>query len=346
MHSSPIRISLLGLGRAGEFHLRSLRVIDAAILHCVYDVDYEKAQQIAAQFGCRTARDPDEAIGHESVDAVIVATPTDTHFDYVQRCIASDKPVLTEKPLGRRLQHIDTCFERASARAVPIFVAFQRRFDPSFSSLIEAVRAGRVGQLQFIRSVSRDNPVPSPDYIRSSGGIFHDCMVHDLDMIVQAVGEKPTYLSSFASSFIPEIRALGDFDNVVATLAFENGVTATIDINRRSVFGYDQRIEAFGDGGMLQAENHHITTVVHATTEGIARPPVDYSFPTRYRDAYLVELECFVRCVRGTQTVPISHDDVRTNYLLATGLEIAAREKRVVQFDEIPQHPTVTGETT
>jgi len=163
---------------------------------------------------------------------------------------------------------------------------------------------------------------------------------HDAQVVV----EKPTHLSSFASSFIPEIRDLGDYDNVVATLAFKSGVTATIDINRRSVFGYDQRIEAFGDGGMLQAENHHVTTVVHATNDGIARPPVDYSFPTRYRDAYVAELEFFVRCVRGTHTVPVSHDDVCTNYLLATGLEIAAREKRVVQFDEIRTHPAVTGE--
>ena len=138
MNSSPIRISLLGLGRAGEFHLQSLRVTDEVILDCVYDVDYDKAQQIASQFSCRTTRNPDEAIGHESVDAVIVATPTDTHFEYVQTCIANDKPVLTEKPLGRRLEHIDTCFEQASARSVPLFVAFQRRFDPSFSSLIEA----------------------------------------------------------------------------------------------------------------------------------------------------------------------------------------------------------------
>ena len=94
------------------------------------------------------------------------------------------------------------------------------------------------------------------------------------------------------------------------------------------------------------AENHHVTTVVHATSDGIARPPVDYSFPTRYRDAYLVELEFFLACVCGAQTVPVSHDDVRTNYLLATGLEIATREKRVVQFAEIPTHPAVTGAST
>ena len=345
MSSAPTRISLLGLGRAGRFHLQSLRVIDDAVLESVYDIDSERARQVADQYGCRVAHHPDDAITPSTVDAVIIATPTDTHFDYVQRCMGQRKPALTEKPLGRCLEQIDACFQTAAAASVPLFVAFQRRFDPSFASVLDAVHGGRVGRLQFVRSVSRDNPVPSPDYIRTSGGIFHDCMVHDLDMVSQIVAKKPTHLSSFGSSFIPEIGALDDFDNVVATLAFEDGVTASIDINRRSVFGYDQRIEAFGDGGMLQAENRHVTTVVQATSEGIARPTVDYSFPTRYREAYLAELQCFLQCVQGSRDVPVTHDDVRTNYLLAAGLEIAAREKRVVQFEEIEGHPTVSGES-
>ena len=122
-------------------------------------------------------------------------------------------------------------------------------------------------------------------------------MVHDLDMVMQIAGEKPTHLSSFASSFIPRIDALDDFDNVVAALVFPSGVTAAIDINRRGAFGYDQRIEALGASGMLQAENAHATTVVHATESGVAQRPIETSFPTRYLAAYRGELECFVRCV-------------------------------------------------
>lgn len=335
MSTSALKIGLLGLGRAGGFHLQSIRLMDDATIECVYDIDQERARQVAELVGCHAARAADEAIDRNEVDAVIVATPTDSHYEYVQRCLDAGKPVLSEKPLGQRLDQIDACFEKAAARSTPLFVAFQRRFDPSFSSLIAAVHAGNVGQLQFVRSVSRDNPVPAAEYIRISGGIFHDCMVHDLDMIMQIVGEKPTHMSSFGSSFIPEIGALGDYDNVVAALVFENGVTATIDISRHSVYGYDQRLEAFGDDGMLQAENRHTTTVTHAAANGFSRPPIDYSFPTRYRDAYLAELKCFACCVRKEQDVPISHADVRTNFLLATGVEIAARERRVVRFDEI-----------
>ena len=116
---------------------------------------------------------------------------------------------------------------------------------------------------------------------------------------------------------------------------------ATIDVSRQSVYGYDQRIEAFGDAGMLLADNHHANTVVHATQRAIAHAPVDYSFPTRYREAYRAELACFAACVRGEREVPVTHQQVRENFLLATGLEMAARESRVVRFDEIESHSEV-----
>ena len=338
--TSKLKVSLLGLGRAGRFHLESIRQLDEVILASVYDLNHERMQQVAEQFGCRAAAGVDEAVGHSDVDAVMVATPTDTHYEYVVAALEAGKPVLTEKPLGRRLDQIDTCFGRAADAGQPLFVAFQRRFDPSFAALVEGVHAGRVGRLQFVRTVSRDNPVPSLDYIRTSGGIFHDCMVHDLDMICHIAGETPTQLAALASCFDPEVRALDDFDTVAATLAFADGVLATIDVSRKSVYGYDQRIEAFGDAGMLQAENRPANTVVHATEGTIAHAPIEYSFPTRYRDAYRAELECFAACARGEREVPISHDDVRTNFLLASGLEIAAREGRVVDFDEIESNLT------
>lgn len=334
MSKASLNIAILGLGRAGNFHLQSLRLLDNARASLVFDVDADRAQRIADEQNCVAAASVEEVM-ESNVDAVIVATPTDLHTDLVRMCIAAGKPVLTEKPLARHLQQIDDCFTSSAAAGVPLFVAFQRRFDPAFASLASAVNAGNVGQLQFVRSVSRDNPVPSTDYIRISGGIFHDCMVHDLDMVCHIVGQVPTHVSSFGTSFISEIGELDDMDSVVASLLFPNGVTATIDINRKSVYGYDQRIEAFGDTGMLQADNYHRTSVTQANVSGFTRPPVDFSFPTRYREAYMLELQCFIRCVLGEQEVPITHHDVRTNHLLASGIELAAREKRVVAFDEM-----------
>lgn len=335
MSVEPLRICLVGLGRAGNFHLQSLRLMDEARVTCVYDTDQAKAKEVAGRLRCAAAVSNTEAIRRDDVDAVIVATPTDFHFENVQLSLEARKPTLTEKPLGRHLREIDDCFGKAKDCDTPLFVAFQRRFDPSFSTLVNTVRDGGIGQLQFVRSVSRDNPVPSIDYIRTSGGIFHDCMVHDLDMVYHIVGEIPTHLSSFGSSFLPGVAETGDYDNVVASMTFPSGITASIDINRKSVFGYDQRIEAFGDAGMLQADNYHNTSLTQAGAGGFNTPPVDYSFPTRYRDAYLNELRCFVRCATGEIEVPITHNDVRINHLLASGLEIAANEKCVIKFDEV-----------
>lgn len=335
MSTTPLNIAILGLGRAGSFHLHSLRQTHEAQVAYVYDTDNIRAKQIAERENCRAADSAEHAVTSNDVDAVIVAAPTDFHFEQVQMCLEAKKPVLTEKPLGRHLHEIDKCFNKSSEQSTPLFVAFQRRFDPGFSSLVHGVHSGQLGQLQYVRSVSRDNPVPSTDYIRTSGGIFHDCMVHDLDMVCHITQETPTLLSAFGSSFIPGIGACDDFDNVVASLAFPSGTTAAIDINRRSVYGYDQRIEAFGDGGMIHADNYHNTSVTRATADGFLRPPVDYSFPTRYREAYLQELLCFVRCARGDEEVPVTHEDVRVNHLLACGLEIAAREKRVVPFEDV-----------
>ena len=333
--SAITRIGLLGLGRAGNFHLQSLQLIQTAKICVVYDIDQDKSRSIAEQHGCSSASDPRELVNQDEVDAIIVATPTDNHFEFVQMGLEARKPVLTEKPLGKHLQEIDDCFNKAKEVEQPLFVAFQRRFDPAFASLVSSVRQAQVGQLQFVRSVSRDNPVPAADYIRISGGIFHDCMVHDLDMVCHIIGETPTHLSSFGASFIPDIGQFNDMDSVVANLLFPSGITASIDINRKSVYGYDQRIEAFGDGGMLLADNYHRTSLSHASETGFARPPVDFSFPTRYREAYLLELMKFVECAKGEAEVPITHEDVRVNHLLASGLEIAAKEKRVVEFGDV-----------
>ncbi len=210
------------------------------------------------------ASDVADAVSRDEIDAVIVATPTDAHEDCVMAALAAGKPVLTEKPLARHVSQIDACFRLAEQRGLPLFVAFQRRFDPSFAELVRAVHAGQIGQLQFIRSVSRDNPIPSVDYLRISGGIYHDCVVHDLDMICHLAGEPPIELTAFGSSFINEIGELDDHDNVVATLSFASGLLASIDVNRHSIFGYDQRLEAFGSQGMLLAENQHRTSVLMA----------------------------------------------------------------------------------
>ena len=331
-----IGIALLGLGRAGSFHLTSIATLPGVRLRQVYDIDQDRAARVAADTGSVAADDAVAAIGAPNVDAVVVATPTLSHHDYVTAALGEGKPVLSEKPLGTELAHIDRCYDTAARAGVPLLVAFQRRFDPSFAAAVTAAHRGEVGELQFIRSVSRDNPVPSIDYIRTSCGIFHDCVVHDLDMVCLLAPSPPAEVFAMASSFIDDIAAVGDVDNVVISLRFASGLLATIDVNRRSVYGYDQRLEVFGDGGMLQVGNRPQSTLSQETVIGAASAPIDYSFPTRYADAYRSEFECFLACVRDERDVPVTHDQVRLVHRLADAAEQSARERVAVVVDDDP----------
>lgn len=331
MTDRKVGVGLFGLGRAGSFHLQSLGLSAEAELRWVYDSDAAKGDACARRTGCRSARGPEEVLGDPDVHAVIVATPTQAHYAYVLAALQAGKSVLTEKPLGISIDEIDRCFAAASPERV-LFVAFQRRFDPSFAELVTRARSGQIGAVRFVRSVSRDSPVPSLDYLRTSRGIFHDCVVHDLDLVCRIVGDRPVRVAAFATSLLPDIAALDDFDNVVVSLEFANGALATIDVNRASAFGYDQRLEVFGADGMLDVGNHPTTSVTQVTREGRLGAPIDHSFPTRYREAYLAEFNEFLACVRGEKPVPITHAEVRLNHQLADAAEEAARRRCVVSL--------------
>lgn len=292
---AEIRVSLLGLGRAGGFHRASIAALPGVRLVQVYDTDRSRASAVAAETGCRVAEDAKLATEATDVDAVVVATPTPTHHDYVMAALDAGKPVLSEKPLGTDEAQIDGCFGLAREREVPLLVAFQRRFDPSFAAVIQEARSGRIGTLQFVRSVSRDSPIPSIDYIRTSGGIFHDCVVHDLDLVCQIAAELPVEVFCYGSNFLPAYQEAGDLDNVLIALRFASGLLGSIDVNRHGAHGYDQRIEVLGDRGMLQAENPPQTQALLTTRGGALRAPIDPSFPSRYRDAYRLEFESTLR---------------------------------------------------
>ncbi len=324
--TKKLRVALFGLGRAGQFQIQSIRLSPGVVLSHVVDVDGERARGVAEEFGCAFSDTTDAALADPEVDAVIVATPTGEHFGQIMAGLKAGKAVFTEKPLGNGLDEIDACFELAAEKGLPLFVGFNRRFDPSHSQLAERVRSGAIGSPQLLRLTSRDSPLPSMDYIRTSHGIFHDCIVHDLDMIRFIVGEDPVEVYSVGSNFNADIAALNDWDNVVVTLRFASGLLASIDVNRFAAYGYDQRIEAFGDQGMIQSENRSSESTVYSSGAGVTRPVIDFSFPTRYREAYHAELEVFRRCVVEEESVPITQEDVRMSYILSDLAERSCKE--------------------
>ena len=334
--SENLKIALLGLGRAGKFHIQSIQSIPGISLRCVVDVDESLARRLAKELECDYSTDAEGPLGQADVDAVIVASPTHEHYGQISAALKAGKAVFTEKPLGSSLEEIDSCFGLAKRSELPLFVGFNRRFDPSFSSLARGVKEGQVGVLQMLRVTSRDSPLPTMDYIKTSHGIFHDCIVHDFDMLRFITGVDPVELYSVGSSFVEGISALGDLDNVLVALKYDGGMIASIDVNRFSSYGYDQRIEVFGSKGMLQAENRSPVSTVLSSGDGLLRPTIEHSFPTRYREAYRQELVAFGDCLREGAPVPVTHEDVRMSFILSELGEQSHREARPLRVSDHP----------
>ncbi len=334
--SENLKIALLGLGRAGKFHIQSIQSIPGISLRCVVDVDESLARRLAKELECDYSTDAEGPLGQADVDAVIVASPTHEHYGQISAALKAGKAVFTEKPLGSSLEEIDSCFGLAKRSELPLFVGFNRRFDPSFSSLARGVKEGQVGVLQMLRVTSRDSPLPTMDYIKTSHGIFHDCIVHDFDMLRFITGVDPVEIYSVGSSFVEGISALGDLDNVLVALKYDGGMIASIDVNRFSSYGYDQRIEVFGSKGMLQAENRSPVSTVLSSGDGLLRPTIEHSFPTRYREAYRQELVAFGDCLREGAPVPVTHEDVRMSFILSELGEQSHREARPLRVSDHP----------
>ena len=177
------------------------------------------------------------------MDIVLVATPTDTHEHYVYKSLCAGRAVFCEKPVAGDIKSVAACYEEADRVQKPLFCAFNRRFDPGMSAVYRQVKDGKIGKLYQIKTCSRDSPLPPISFLSTSNGMFHDCAIHDIDIICWIVGEEPIAVMALGSTFDSEIKALGDVDTIAIILKFPSGVLGSIDLSRHSSYGYDQRLE-------------------------------------------------------------------------------------------------------
>ena len=258
--TSPVNLALFGLGRAGSIHLSNILANPRVNLKYIVEEDQSrwKPPQIRWNLTNTTfihPKDVAQVYADQELHACLIATPTFTHEGFIIGSLDGGKAVFSEKPISQEPSGTARCYQKADSVGKPLFCAFNRRFDPSFGNVRDRVRAGDLGHVHMIKTTSRDSPLPSIAYLKISGGIFHDCAVHDIDMITWILGEYPTEVFSAANSHIPEINAINDWDNVAITMKFPSGTLATVDLSRFANYGYDQRLEVFGPKGMLHVKN-------------------------------------------------------------------------------------------
>jgi len=327
-----MRIGLLGAGRIGQIHGRSAAEHKSATLAAVFDVDAKAAGAIAAGTGATVAKGIPDIIGDKNIDAVLICTPTDTHADLIEQAAKAGKAIFCEKPVDLSAERVRACLKVVADTKAKLMIGFNRRFDPSFASLQKRLAAGEVGKPEIVTILSRDPGPPPISYITRSGGLFRDMMIHDLDMARFLLGEEPVEVSAMAACLVdPAIGQAGDIDTAVVTLKTKSGKLAQISNSRRATYGYDQRIEVHGSGGLLRADNQFATTVQKATGAGFASDPVLNFFLERYTPAYRAEMDTFVTGVlEGKPLNPTGEDGLRA-LVLADAAEESAKSGKSVK---------------
>ena len=326
-----LEFCVFGAGRIAKIHAANIARHPKCKLRYVVDIHQGAAEALAAEHGAKALTDPGQALGDPKVNAVLIASPTDTHVDLTVAAARAGKAIFCEKPIDLSLGRVDACLEELSSTGAVFFVGFNRRFDPSFRAVEQRVRQGELGQVELVVISSRDPSPPPVSYIKVSGGLFRDMMIHDFDMARWLLGEEPVEVFAQASCRVdPAIGEAGDVDTAMVQLRTKSGALCHINNSRRAVYGYDQRIEVFGARGMLQAGNLMPTSVSAWGKEGVRQDPPLNFFLERYAEAYRHELESFVSAIDKGESPRPGAKDARQALVLADAAVESLKANRPV----------------
>ena len=336
--SRTINIGLIGAGRIGRVHAENLvyRIPEAKLV-AVSDVFVEAADKLAAELGVPAAyQDPRRILDDPSIDAVLICSSTDTHAQFIEDAAQAGKQIFCEKPIALDLAKIDHALATVEQAGVKLQIGFNRRFDPNFSRVQAVVAAGEVGEPHLLRITSRDPAPPPLAYVQVSGGIFLDMTIHDFDMARFLVGREVEAIYAAGGVLVdPAIGEAGDVDTAVVTLHFAGGPLGLIDNSRKAVYGYDQRVEVFGSGGVVSADNAYPNTATISDASRVYRDlPLNF-FVERYTESYVNEMRAFVRCVVDNTPPPVTGLDGRIPVVMGYAAIKSLAEGRPVRLDEI-----------
>jgi myo-inositol 2-dehydrogenase / D-chiro-inositol 1-dehydrogenase len=325
-----LHIGVLGTGRIGRIHASNVKAHPGATLVAVADAMPKIAKAFAEEVGTRSDT-VEGIINSKEIDAILICSPTDTHADLIEQAMKAGKAVFCEKPVDLDSARIRRCLKLVEKIGLPLMIGFNRRFDPNFANLQTRVQAGEIGNVELVTIISRDPGPPPIDYVKRSGGLFRDMMIHDLDMARFLLGEEPVEVHAVGSSLVdPKIGKAGDVDTAAVLLKTAKGRIAQISNSRRATYGYDQRIEVHGSKGMLRAGNIHETTVEMADGSGFRSSPIQNFFLERYAAAYRAEIAAFIQTViAGKAANPSGMDGLKAQILADAATQSAQTGKPV-----------------
>jgi len=327
-----IDVALFGAGRIGTIHAGNLAKEAGARLKYVVDPNAKAAQALADRHRAQVAT-VEQVFADRDVGVVLICSFTDTHADLILAAADAGKQIFCEKPVDLDLARARECAEAVKKAGVSCLIGFQRRYDPTFSALKSRIQKGEIGTPEMLVVTSRDPGPPPIPYIRSSGGIFKDMLIHDFDIFRWILDDEADTVHANASCLVdPAIAEAGDADCTAVTIRTKRGRLCQINTTRRAAYGYDQRFEVLGSEGMLQAGNHAPTEVVASTATAVSRDLPEHFFLERYRAAYANELAHFFAVLAGRDKLRTTIDDGVKALELADAATISWKEGRIVKL--------------
>ena len=326
-------VAIFGAGRIGQIHARNAAALPELSLKYIVDPNRAAADALASQTAAKVV-DLDGVLGDSSISGVIIASATNAHLDQALLAVSAGKAIFCEKPLDLDLARARSAAPQLS-RAV-MLLGFNRRFDPHFVALKARIESNAIGKLETLNIVSHDPAPPPVAYIRTSGGLFKDMAIHDFDMARWLLGEEPTEVFTSASCLVdPAIGAAGDVDTARTLLRTDSGRLCVISNTRRSGYGYDQRIEAYGSAGTARADNVLMSTVSTCTERGMESDALQNFFLERYAEAYRREMRHFLDILRDGQTPAVGYRDGVASLILAEAAALSVRRNAPVSVASV-----------
>jgi myo-inositol 2-dehydrogenase/D-chiro-inositol 1-dehydrogenase len=299
-----IRFGLIGAGRIGKVHARTIASNPRAKLAYIADALPKAAQDLASQHGAKVAS-VDEIMKAADVDAVLIGSPTGFHAEQIQAASKAGKAIMCEKPVSLSVEMIQETLKVVAANKSILMIGFNRRFDLNFAEVESRIRRGDIGAIEMVTVISRDPAPPPTEYLKGSGGLFRDMMIHDFDMARFLMGEEFIVVNALGSALVDKaIGDVGDVDTAAVQMQTQSGRIAVITNSRRATYGYDQRLEVHGSKGMIHAKNVHNTTVEVLNQGGYQADPIQNFFLERYSAAYANELNTFIAAVESGNRDP------------------------------------------